>query len=118
MDKIVIEGLEVNSVIGVYDWEREQAQKLIFDVRLTTDLSRPMQSDNVADTIDYAKVAQLIEELTQKHRPELLERLADLLIKAIFARYPVTEVWLKIVKPDILSQAEKVGVEICRQKNG
>ena len=116
MDKIIIEGLVIDTVIGVYDWERKNKQKLVFDIVLTADLSKAMKSDWVEDTIDYAKVAELIEVLTKTHQPELLERFADLVQENIFASFDVSAVQLKMTKPDILKQTRTVGIEIYRER--
>jgi len=117
LHQIIIDQLEIDTVIGVYDWEREQAQKLIFDLVLTTDLSKAMESDNVEDTVDYAKVAELIENLTKAHQPELLERFADIVLQHIFATFAVEAIQLKITKPDILAQAKSVGIQVYRERN-
>ena len=116
MDKIIIEGLEIDTIIGVYDWERKQKQKLVFDIALVTDLSKAMKSDRVEDTIDYAKVAGLIEVLTKTHQPELLERFADILIDEIFDTFDVSAIQLKMTKPDILQQTRTVGIELYRER--
>lgn len=116
MDKVIIEHLEIDTVIGVYDWERENAQKLIFDLVITADLSKAMKSDRVEDTIDYAKVAERIEELTKIHKPELLERFADIAFDHLFSEFDIQAIQLKITKPDILSQARSVGIELYRER--
>ena len=51
MGKIYITGLEVDTLIGVYDWERVRTTQLLLDVTLDVDLSAAMQSDDVADTV-------------------------------------------------------------------
>lgn len=116
MDKIIIEHLEIDTVIGVYDWERESTQKLIFDLVITADLSKAMKSDRVEDTIDYAKVAERIEQLTEVHQPELLERFADIAFEHLFNEFDILAIQMKITKPDILSQARSVGIELYRER--
>ena len=118
MDKIIIDHLEIDTVIGVYDWERENAQKLIFDLVISADLSNAMKSDRVEDTIDYAKVAQSIEQLTKIHKPELLERFADITFEYLFNEFDIFAIQMKITKPDILTQARSVGIELYREKTG
>lgn len=117
MDKIIIEGLVINMIIGVYDWERQNRQKVVFDLELTTDFSKAMASDNVADTIDYAKVAERIEQLAEIHHPELLEKFANLVLDTLFEEFDLSTIRLKIAKPDILAQARSVGIELLRSKN-
>ncbi|MGO4891808.1 dihydroneopterin aldolase [Flavobacterium sp. W21_SRS_FM6] len=115
MDKIYIEGLEVFSLIGVYDWERVATQRLIVDITLFTDLSKAALSDNVGDTLNYADVANCVDKLAKSSEFELIEALAHAMLKAIFAQFPVTKITLKLSKPDILDNAQNVAVELTRE---
>ena len=63
MQQIFIEGLEVPTLIGVYDWERTQNTVLIVDLLIDADLSAAMQSDDVEHTIDYAAVAETVKQV-------------------------------------------------------
>ena len=114
MDKILIEGLQLRALIGVYDWERTQTQRLIADVELQTDLSEPGDSDKVADTVDYAKVAKCIEQIVNQSEFELLEALSYAIIRELFKRFPIHVVTLKLSKPDILEGADNVAVMLTR----
>ena len=114
MDKIIIQGLQVYSLIGVYDWEREAKQPLIADITMQLDLSRAAQSDDVADTIDYAEAAQKLADVADKSEFQLLEALAAQMINAMFNAYPVRQVTLRLTKPDILDNAQQVAVELSR----
>lgn len=53
-DSVLIEGLAVEAVIGVYDWEREVCQRLLVDLEMAWDNRKPAGSDDVADALDYA----------------------------------------------------------------
>jgi dihydroneopterin aldolase len=115
MDKIFIEGLEVFSLIGVYDWERVATQRLLVDVTLYTDLSKAAESDNVNDTLNYADVANCIELAAKTSEFALIEALANEMMNAIFAQFPVAKISLKLSKPDILTNAVNVAVEFTRE---
>ncbi|MFT4937889.1 MAG: dihydroneopterin aldolase [Paraglaciecola sp.] len=116
MDKIYIEGLQVYSLIGVYDWEREAKQRLLVDMQLFTDLSPAAKSDQVNDTLNYAEVASCIEKVANISEFKLLEALADAIIAAVFAGFPVQKISLKLSKPDILPNAQNVAVELLRER--
>ena len=81
-DLIVLEGLEVQALIGVYDWERTARRPLVFDLRLRVDLRRAGRSDDVADTVDYAAVAEQVSALVAQSTPQLLEAFLQPLIDA------------------------------------
>jgi dihydroneopterin aldolase len=114
MDKIYIEGLEVFSLIGVYDWERVATQRLLVDVTLYTDLSHAANTDKVEHTLNYAEVATCIELVAKNSKFELIEALANEMIIAIFAQFPLEKIRLKLSKPDILANAFNVAVEFTR----
>ena len=116
MGKIYITGLEVDTLIGVYDWERVKTTQLLLDVTLETDLSAAMQSDNVADTVDYAKVAECIVQVGKESTFELLEAFGSRVMHTVLANFSVTALTLKIVKPNILPNAQTVAVEIYKER--
>lgn len=117
MDKIVIKGLQVNSLIGVYDWEREKKQQLLIDVEIFADLSTAAASDDLTDTFDYAAMALAIAEVCEASNFELLEALAGHIIKHLFTYTKVQRVVLSITKPGILKNAQSVSVVLDRIAN-
>jgi dihydroneopterin aldolase len=116
MDKIHIEGLEVYSLIGVFDWERDAKQRLLVDMVLSFDLAQAAMSDKVLDTINYAEVAACVDSLANQSEFELLEALCKAMIDKVFEQFPVSKINLKLSKPDILPNAENVAVELSRNR--
>lgn len=116
MDKIYIEGLEVFSLIGVYDWERVATQRLLVDVAIYTDLSRAAATDNVENTFNYADVAACVTNVAEKSQFKLIEALASEMINMIFSQFKVERISLKLSKPDILPNAKNVAVEFTRDR--
>ncbi|WP_416305509.1 dihydroneopterin aldolase [Neptunicella sp. SCSIO 80796] len=117
MDRIIIEGLQVESLIGVYDWERTAKTVLVVDVQIWVELERPGQSDQVADTLDYAKIAELIQQVASDSQFQLLEALAAAMIKHIFMQFNCHQIELKLSKPDILADARNVAVILTRKRS-
>lgn len=117
MDKIYIEGLEVLALIGVYDWERDHQQRLIVDVELSADLARAAQTDDVNHTLNYALVAQEINDFAAKSEFKLLEALASQMVDCLLQAFPMlSTVRLKLSKPDILANAKNVAVEFTKEQ--
>lgn len=116
MDKITISGLQVHSLIGVYDWEREAKQMLLVDIELQLDLQKAADSDDVADTIDYAAVAKCLEAVADASQFQLLEALAKAMLDALFDNFPVFNATLALVKPEILPNASRVAVQLSRAR--
>ena len=91
-DTVLIEGLAVETVIGVYDWEREVTQRLLVDLELAWDNSVPGASDDVADALDYAAVSERVSQCLQTLQPELLERAAEEVARLLQGEFGVR--WL------------------------
>ena len=96
---IFIEGLEVYGHHGVGTEEKVLGQRLLYDVRLTMDDCKAAQTDDVADTIDYTEVLDLITEVATVQSYSLLERLAYVTAEAILRRFAIDEVWVQVTKP-------------------
>lgn len=112
MEQIIIEGLEVDVLIGVYDWERTQTTRLLMDIEITADLSAARTSDEVSDTIDYAKLAEFVQQQAATTKFELLEALGHFLGQAVIQQFAVEKVMLAITKPNILPDARAVTVKL------
>lgn len=115
MQQIFIEGLSVPTLIGVYDWERTQQTTLIMDLLINADLSEAMASDDVNHTIDYAAVAECVKEVGASSSFELLEALSKAIVDSLCTRFPIQKLVLKIEKPGILPDAQRVGIQVTHE---
>ncbi|MBO1254456.1 dihydroneopterin aldolase [Alteromonas sp. 5E99-2] len=118
MQKIIIEQLQVPTLIGVYDWERTQATNLLLTLSLDVDISNATISDNVNDTVDYGKVAEHVKQVASETSFELLEALGRRICESVLAVFTVDKITLKIEKPDILPDATTVSVIMAFDKRG
>ncbi len=119
MDKIYIRGLRVFAYHGVNIEEKEKGQPFVLDVTLEVDLSRAGQSDNLSDTVNYAKVAKRIVRVMQTEKDDLIERAATRVAEAILTEFPaVREVTVLLKKPraPIAADFDYVAVEITRSR--
>ena len=116
-DRVLIEGLQVEVLVGVYDHERDAPQPLLFDLELSYDNRVPATSDAVADTIDYAAVCEAVRRFVSGRRPRLLETLAEGLAEELLHGFAVEMVRVRIRKPLAAEAlgAASVGVEIVRR---
>lgn len=113
-DFVKIKRLEVNAVIGVFDWERAIEQPLLIDVSMATDISEAGKSDDINDAINYKEVCDDITELCQQTKALLIERLAELIAAHILSKYNTTQVEVSVAKPTAIKAAEAVAVQITR----
>ncbi len=114
MDIVFVRQLEVNTVIGVFDWEREIKQKLVFDLELGTDISSAAKSDDLKDTLDYKAISHAVYNFVENSEYQLVETVAEKVASLILNEFPVK--WLKLTldKPGAVSIAKSVGVQIER----
>jgi len=114
LDKVFIEGLEVDTVIGVYDWERGIRQCLRLDLELGWDVRAPAAGDALAQALDYAAVAARIQAFAGEVRYLLVETFAEHLAEALMAEFGLPWLRLRVTKPGAVPAARGVGVEIER----
>lgn len=116
MDKIFIRGLKVETIIGIYDWERTLVRPLIFDIELGFDTREAASSDRMRDSIDYAAVGQTVKDIALSLKPQLLETLAEKIARALFDQFPILSLRLVIDKPGAIPDVKGIGVEIDRRR--
>lgn len=117
MDRVFIEGLQIEALIGIYDWERRIRQPLRFDIEMAFDNRRPAASDDIADTLDYKAVSKRLIEYVSRSGFGLVESLAEQCARIILNEFAVTQVRLKLSKPGAVRGAEAVGVVIERRRS-
>ena len=116
MDKVFIEGLEIETVIGIYDWERRIRQPLVFDLELGFDNRVAAASDAIADTLDYKAVSKRLIAFVSDSSFQLVETLAERCAELILAEFPVRHLRIKLSKPGAVRGAKAVGVIIERSR--
>jgi len=114
MDSVLIEGLQVNAIIGVFAWEREVEQTLWVDLDLGWDNSKPAASDDVADALDYALVSSRVTDCIRAGRYQLLEAAAEAVANDLQATFGVQRMTIVLRKPGAVPAARSVGVRIQR----
>ncbi|WNC67928.1 dihydroneopterin aldolase [Thalassotalea nanhaiensis] len=114
MDIVFIEGLQVQTTIGYYEWEKKIKQLLVFDLQMGTDISKAADGDELAKTLDYAEISTLIDEFANANVVDLIETLAERLASHLMTEYGIKWLRLKISKPTAVKEASAVGVIIER----
>ena len=114
MDTVFIEALEIETVIGIYDWERNVRQKVVLDVEMAFDNRKPAASDQIEDTVNYKAVAKRLIAFIEASRFELVETLAEHCTTIIRDEFGVPWVRLKVCKPGAVTGSRAVGVVIER----
>ena len=120
---IILSGLKVDTLIGVYDWERTRKTTLLFDVTVQADLSAAMQSDDVKDTIDYVEISKSVQETAAKKEYFLVEHLSNEITEDLFSKFnKLDAIKINVHKPIIEFEGQEqkfsgdVRVEIYRTR--
>ena len=98
-DTVSIRDLRVATVIGVYEWERETEQALVFAVDMAADVAKAASRDDLADALDYSSVAQAIKTVVIEGKFQLIETAAERVAQRLIADYDLTWVRVEVVKP-------------------
>ena len=116
MDKIFLNDLQIDTIIGIYDWERETLQTLSFDLEMDWDIAKAAKSDDITDTLDYGAVATTIVSFVEASRYQLIETLAEDLATLLLQTYPIPKLKLILSKPVALHGQNIARIVIERQK--
>lgn len=117
VDKVFIEGLEIEALIGIYDWERRIRQPLLFDVEMAFDNRKPAATDDIADTLNYKDVSKRLIDFVSQSDFQLVETLAERCVDIVLREFNVAHVRLKLSKPGAVRGAKAVGVIIERSRD-
>jgi len=118
MDKIILRQLEVETVIGIWDWERQITQTVRLDVELGTDVARAARHDRIEDALNYRDVAKRLIEFIGESRFQLVETLAEASAQLLLSEFDVPWVKLTVAKPAAVNGSREVGIVIERSAAG
>ena len=118
MDIIYIRELKIDTVIGIYDWERRIRQRVILDLDLGADCARAARTDSVEDTVNYKSIAKRVIQFVGESEFFLVETLAERVAEVIREEFGVAWLRLKVNKKGALRGANDVGVIIERGERG
>jgi dihydroneopterin aldolase len=114
MDIIFIRQLRIETVIGIYDWEKAIRQPVVLDIEMASDTAKAAATDRIEDTLDYKTISKRLKQFVGESRFELVETLAERCAAVIRDEFDVSWVRIKLDKIGALSDAAGVGVLIER----
>jgi len=116
MDIIYIKDLRIDTIIGIYDWERRVRQTVILDIEMGTDIKKSAQSDAIKDTLNYKAVAKRLISFVEKSNYQLVETLAENIAEILLSEFNVPWLRLQLNKQGAVRDVRDVGVIIERGK--
>ena len=114
MDIVYIRELEIEMIIGIYDWEREQRQVVSLDLEMATDIRPAAKDDDIQKTLDYKSVAKRLIDFVEKSEFFLVEKLAEEIAGIVQNEFGVSWLRLRLGKPGAVTGSKEVGVIIER----
>jgi dihydroneopterin aldolase len=116
MDIVYIRDLRIDTVIGIYDWEREIRQTVSLDLEMGTDIQKSAASDSIEDTLDYKAVAKRLIQFVGDSEFQLVETLAEKVAAIVLNEFDVPWLKLRLSKPGAVTGSQDVGVIIERSR--
>lgn len=114
MDIIYLNDLRIDTLVGVFDWERRIRQTLIFDIEMATDIRRAAETDDLQYTLDYGAVANRVIEYVSASEFQLVETLVERVAEIIREEFKVPWVRIRINKQGAVKGVRDIGVLIER----
>ena len=114
MDIIFLHDLKVETVIGIWEWERKIRQTVSIDLDMAADIRKAATTDSVDDTLNYKSVAKRVQAFVGESSFQLVETLAEKIAAVILDEFEVSWVRVRVNKPGAIRGARDVGVQIER----
>ncbi len=115
-DIVFIEDLRIDTIIGIYDWEREVKQTIALDIEMAAENTKPALSEDISDALNYKAVAKRLIAFTEESQFQLVETLSERLVEIIMNEFDVPWCRLKLSKLGAVTGSRSVGVIIERGK--
>lgn len=117
MDIIYLRDLRIDTVIGIYAWERRIKQTIILDIEMATDIRKAAQTDSIEDTLNYKAVAKRLIDFVGNSDFQLVETLSERVAEIVLKEFRVPWLRLQVNKQGAVRGARDVGVIIERSQS-
>jgi len=114
MDIVYIKELQIETIIGIYDWERTQKQTVSLDLDMGADIRPAAASEDIARALDYKAVSKRLIAFVEQSEFLLIETMAEQIAAIVLAEFSVPWLRLRVGKPGAVTGARDVGVMIER----
>ena len=114
MDIVFITDLRIETIIGIYDWERKVKQTISLDLEMGADIRKSAETDAIEDTLNYKAVAKRLIAFVGESEYQLVETLAEKIAAIVLTEFGVPWVKLTVHKPGALRGSRDVGILIER----
>ncbi len=114
MDIVYIHDLRIDTIIGIYDWERERKQTVSLDLEMGTDIRAAAATEDIQHTLDYKNISKRLISFIEESEFFLIEAMAEHIARIVLEEFGVPWLRLRVGKPGAVTGAKDVGVLIER----
>lgn len=114
LDIVYIRDLRIETIIGIYDWERQVRQTVSIDLEMASDIRQAAATDDIQFALNYKAVSKRLIAYIENRNALLVETLAEEIAKIIREEFNVPWLRLRLSKPGAVRGARDVGLIIER----
>ncbi|MFT4609694.1 MAG: dihydroneopterin aldolase [Cellvibrionaceae bacterium] len=116
MDKVLVRQLRLETIIGLFPWERVVRQQVFVDLEMEVDIAKAAQSDDLEFVVNYAEVCEHVTLLADAGQFKLIETFVERIAEMILKDFDVSWIRVSVHKTDVMPQVASVGVQIERAR--
>ncbi len=115
-DTVFVHELKVETIIGIWGWERKIRQTVSIDLEMGADIRRAAETDSIDDTLNYKAISKRVQQFVADSEFQLVETMAEKIAELVLQEFKVPWVQVRVSKPGAIRGAKNVGVLIRRSK--
>ncbi len=115
-DTIFLHELKVETIIGIWDWERKIRQTVSIDLEMGADIRRAAETESIDDTLNFKAGAKRVQQFVADSEFQLVETLAEKIAEIVLQEFGIPWIEVRVSKPGAIRGARNVGVLIRRAK--
>lgn len=116
-DTIFLQDLKVDTIVGIWDWERKIRQTVSIDLDMGADIRRAAENDDIESTLNYKLVAKRVQQFVADSEFQLVETMAEKIADVVLQEFDVPWIQVRVSKPGAIRNAKNVGVLIRRENS-
>ena len=115
-DTVFVHELKVETIIGIWGWERKIRQTVSIDLEMGADIRRAAATDSIDDTLNYKAISKRVQQFVADSEFQLVETMAEKIAELVLQEFKVPWIQVRVSKPGAIRGAKNVGILIRRSK--
>jgi dihydroneopterin aldolase len=115
-DTVFVHELKVETIIGIWGWERKIRQIVSIDLEMGADIRRAAETDSIDDTLNYKAISKRVQQFVAESEFQLVETMAEKIAELVLQEFKVPWIQVRVSKPGAIRGAKNVGILIHRSK--